>query len=384
MGKSISRQRDLENRFIAERDNLFKEFSYAKKEIQVNFNHQKMELEDAFHQEIVKLYQIHNKQIKTMKLQMRDSQLGDLQEKLKAGKLSRHLSWPIAQSTPKQSLESNISSCTTCGQPQQRIESGSKDMAKTSEEWKVLVRHLKFALNNQKSLFENSLLDEKLKMQSQLEKEREIMEEKIYRRLNNSLQNALKERDNLVKESNCLQSVSKNLLKDMVKSNRKGRNDRVMDSDSDDEENSGDSGVEEKCQKTDKIGNYWRMKYYENQRKHMKKIKEDEERYKEKEQKIIEKYEKNQVEFEEKRVTELNELEIKATKELQKLLMEERLIHKDAIKDLNDKLIEISSENDNLKDKLDEMDLLLGRDVKELHQEMVEKLSLLQDIVAQE
>eukprot|EP00794_Sanderia_malayensis_P015968 gene15968-17576_t len=323
-----------------------------------------------------------------MKLQMRDSQLGDMQEKLKSNKLSRHLSWPIAESTPKHSVDSNSSSCIAC---RQRIattsdQQESKEIAKTSQEWQALVRHLKFALNNQKSLFENSLLDEKIKMQSQLEKERDLMEDKIYRRLNETLQNALKERNSLMKESTHLQSMSKNLLKDMIKTNKKKkqRNDEIIDSDTDGE-NSGDSGVEEKSsQKSDKIGNYWRMKYYESQRRHTKKIKEDEERYKEKERMLREKYEEREAEMEEKRQEELSELETRATKELQKLLREERLIHKDAIKDLSDKLIITSSENDNLKDRLEEMQSLLNADVKELNDELVEKLIQLQEIISHE
>lgn len=379
MGKSFSRQRELEGKLLAERDNLFKEFSCAKREIQTNFNHQRIKLEEAFHQEIEKLYKIHDTQIKTIKLQMRDSQLGDLQEKLK-GKLSRHLSWPIAQSTPKHSQEYEIYFSKS------KADDGrSSELGKSSDEWQILVKHLKFALNNQKSVFENTLIDEKLKMQGQLEKEREVMEEKIFIRLNKTLENALKERDLLLKGN---QQGSRNILKDVMLNNRvgknKGRKKFVVDSDSDDDECSGDSGVEEKRKKSDHSGNYWRIKYMESQRKHLRKVKEDEERYKFKENLMRNKFEKEIEELEQKRIDELNEMEIRSTKELQKLLMEERLMHKDAIKDLNGRLIEMSSENEDLKERLEEMNHLLGTDVSQLHQDLMERLHVLQDVLAQE
>lgn len=389
MGKSLSRQRELERQLLVERDDLFQEFSHAKKEIHRNFNHQKVELEDAFHQEIEKMYEIHDRQIKTIKLQMRDSQLEELQDKLR-GKLSRHLSWPIAESTPKQSIESSIAACTSCGQNGMRIDNKGNSFSerRTSQEWQVLVEHLKFALNNQKALFEGALLEEKFKMQKQLESDRKNMEENIFKRLNETLQYALKERDALLRESNNLQSISKTILTDWdlikeITKNKKVKSDRHAESDSE-EENSGDSGVEEKCKKkTDKRGNYWRIKYTESQRKHLKKTKEIEERFKEQQKNMQDDFETTKNDLKERHFEELREAQMTAAKNLQLLLKEERQIHKDMTKELNSKIIEISTEKDDLKEQLEDMQLLLNSDVCELNKELKEKLELLTTIISQ-
>ena len=387
MGKSLSKQRELEQKYTEERDSLFKEFSFAKKEIEYNFNRQKVVLEDAFHQEIEKLYKIHQGQINTIKLQMRDSQLGDIHEKLR-GKLSRHLSWPIAESTPKQSNECSIAGGSSFGHNELK----SKDMssgedAKTSSEWQALVQHLKFALNNQKSLFENALLEEKLKMRKQLEKEKSMIEENIFKRLNETLQTALKERDNIIRESNNLQNISKNLLSDWVLINEctkrvKSKISRKYDSDSE-EENSADSGMEEKeVTRSDKRGNYWRMKYHESQKKYHKKTKEIEDAFREQEKFMIEDFERNKAEMTEKHTQEMNEVQTIAAKELQKALKEERQIQKGVIKELNEKIISLSSENAELKDKIDELDYFLESDVNELQKELKEKLKLVEELLS--
>lgn len=385
MGKSASKQRELEQKYTEERDSLFKEFSFAKKEIEYNFSRQKFVLEDAFHQEIEKLYKIHQGQINTIKLQMRDSQLGDIREKLR-GKLSRHLSWPIAESTPKQSNECSIAGGSSCGQSELKGKDVSGEDTKTSSEWQALVQHLKFALNNQKSLFENALLEEKLKMRKQLEKEKSVIEENIFKRLNETLQTALKERDTIIRDSSNLQNISKNLLSDWVLINEctkrvKSKISRKYDSDSE-EENSADSGMEEKVTKIDKRGNYWRMKYLESQKKYQKKTKEIEAAFREQEKLMIEDFERNKAEMIEKHSEEMNEVQTIAAKELQKALKEERQIQKGVIKELNEKIISISSENAELIDKIDELDYFLESDVNELQTELKQKLKLVEELLS--
>ena len=388
MGKSVSKQRDIERKFTDERDRLFKEFFCAKKEIQRNFNRQRGELEKAFHIEIDKLYKIHQGQINTMKLQMRDSQLGDFHERWR-GKLNRHLSWPIAESTPKQSHDTSLGESTGCGQSEsgrsgQTVGIGEKE-AKTTADWQILVQHLKFALNNQKALFENALLEEKLKMQKLIEAERAAMEESVFKRLNQTLQSALLERETFREESSKLQNISKTMMSDWVLINeckkRKSTRSRRYDSDSE-EENSGDSGVEEKTTNGDKRGNYWRMKYMESQKKHSKRMKELEEEFKEKEKSLIEELSRTKCSLKDTHVKELNEVQTIAAKELQKSLREERQICKGAIKDLNEKLISMTSENEELKERIDELSYLLDTDVKDLNVELAEKLAILNRILS--
>lgn len=382
MGKSVSRQREIERRFTEERDNLFKEFACAKSEIQRNFNKQRHELEGAFHEEIQKLYKLHEGQINTIKLQMRDSQLGDFHEQF-GGRLSRHLSWPIAENPGTQS--SKAAEDTRLKQCEKIRE---KEGVKTSEEWQILVEHLKFALNNQKALFENALLDEKLKMQKQLEIDRVEMEEKLFKRMNGTLLDAIKERKLIYnKENETLNQISRNILSDWVlikeySKQRDKRRSRVIESESD-EENSEDSGVDERGRrKKDKRGNYWRMKYIECQKKYTKKMLDTKEHYEQREKSMKEDLRCMKTELNEKHLQEINDMQNLAAKELQKSLKEERNTSRGIIKELNEKLKQILKENEELKIKTDDLKLLLNSDVDELQKELIDKLEALKEILS--
>ena len=383
----MSRQREIERKFTEERDKLFKEFSCAKSEIQRNFNKQRHELELAFHQEIQKLYKVHEGQINTIKLQMRDSQLGDLHERLR-GKLSRHLSWPIAESIPKQSNDMTLDGSLQQNQLKQSEKIKEKDENKTSDEWQILVQHLKFALNNQKALFENALLEEKLKMQKQLELERVGVEEKLFKRLNFSLQDALKDRNVILKESDNVNQISRNMLSDWVLikeySKQKDRKKNEMIESDSDEENSGDSGVDERGRTKGKRGNYWRVKYVECQKKYAKKLTDMEEGLKRKEESMKDEIKIVKLELKEKHLQELNDVQNIAAKELQKSLKEERNANKSTIKEMNEKVIKLSNENDELRTKLNELQNLLDSDVNELQNEMREKLEILKEMLSRE
>jgi len=388
MGKSVSKQREMERKFTEERDKLFKEFSCAKSEIQRNFSKQRHELEIAFHDEIQKLYKIHQGQISTLKLQMRDSQLGEVHERLR-GKLSRHLSWPIAESTPKQSndftLTDKSSQQDECNQ---NHNIWRRDESNSIDEWQSLIQHLKFALNNQKSLFESALLEEKRKMQNRLERERIEMEDKLFQRINSTLLESLKDRTKLLKEGDDYNRVSWNdksdwvLLKEYSKQNTT-RQGREIDSDSD-EDNSGDSGVDERGRTKSKRGNYWRMKYIECQKRYAKKMSNLEDSVKRKEMIFNEEMEKMKVELKEKHLQEVNELQNIAAKELQKSLKEERKVCKNAIKEMSEKLVRLSHENDELKEKVNGVEILLCCDVSEAHQEIKKNLENLKDILNRE
>lgn len=386
MGKNLSRQREIERKFTEERDKLFTEFSCAKNEIQRNFNKQRQDLEEAFHEEIQKLYKVHEGQINTIKLQMRDSQLGDLHDKLR-NKLSRHLSWPIAEVAPKQREEIVVNEGQGRNPFKQHEKNVEKDENKTSEEWKALVEHLKFALNNQKALFKNALLDEKDKMQKQLDIERIDMEEKLFKRLNATLLDALKERNMFFKESESLHQISRNILSDwaMMKehSKQRERKKRIADSESD-EENSGDSGLDEKRRGKDRRGNYWRVKYVECQKKYAKKLSDMEEDVKAKENSFKEGIEFVRTELQEKHLQEINEVQNLAAKELQKSLKEERNASRKALKNTYEKVDQLTKENDHLRAKIDELQLLLNSDVIELQQELREKLEILKETLSRD
>ena len=198
-------------------------------------------------------------------------------------------------------------------------------------------------------------------------------------------QSALLERETFREESSKLQNISKTMMSDWVLINeckkRKSTRSRRYDSDSE-EENSGDSGVEEKTTNGDKRGNYWRMKYMESQKKHSKRLKELEEEFKEKEKSLIEELSRTKCSLKDTHVKELNEVQTIAAKELQKSLREERQICKGAIKDLNEKLISMTSENEELKERIDELSYLLDTDVKDLNVELAEKLAILNRILS--
>ena len=386
MGKSVSKQREMERKFTEERDKLFKEFSCAKCEIQRNFSKQRHELEIAFHDEIQKLYKVHQGQISTLKLQIRDSQLGEVHEKLR-GKLSRHLSWPIAESTPKQSNDVMLTE-KSCQQDEcnQNKKIYRRDESNSIDEWRSLIQHLKFALNNQKSLFESALLEEKRKMQNHLERERIEMEDKLFQRINSTLLENLKDRTKFLKEGdnyNRLFWDDKSdwvLLKEYSKQ-KATKQGRVMDSEDSDEENSGDSGVDEKGRMKSKRGNYWRMKYIECQKRYAKKVSNLEDSFKRKEIIFNEEMEKVKVELKEKHLKEVNEFQNIAAKELQKSLKEERNVCRNIVKEMSEKLVKLSRENDELKEKVDDLETLLCCDVNEAHREIKENLENLKDIL---
>ena len=377
----------MERKFTEERDKLFKEFSCAKIEIQRNFNNQRRELEMAFHQEIEKLYAVHQGQINTIKLQMRDSQLGDLHEKLR-GRLSRHLSWPIAESTPKQSDEIVLSTGSEQNEFRKSIKNHERVEQKTFDEWQILVQHLKFALNNQKALFENALIEEKEKMQKLLEMERVGMEEKLFKRINSTLIEKLKDRDRILSDGENGTQLPWNMLSDwvLIKEYSKQQDTKraqLIDTDSD-EENSGDSGVDERGRTKGKRGNYWRMKYIECQKRNTKKLSDMEESVKRKEESLKEEIEKVKKEVNDKHLKEMNDVQNIAAKELQKSLKEERISCKNKIKEMNEKIVALSNENDELRRKINELHFSLGCEMSEVHQEMKEKLEHLTEILTRE
>ena len=373
MGKGSSKHKELEEKFVEERDKLFDEFLHAKEEIQRKFDHQTEALENKFKTQVQRLQYAHEEQLMTLKLQLRDSQLIKYQELMEC-KRKRYMSWPME--TDHGSVLNFPVIDNSAHAPQNQ----------NMDVWQGLVENLKLALKRQKHSFEMTMMEDKLKLQRQLEAERTMMEENLFKRLNNTLKEALRERDSLVNETALLQNISTNIFTNSRISGRrrKGAPERSGYDSGDEVDTSADSGVDENSKKVDRKGNYWRTKYFDAQRKFLRKIQETEQIHNERERLLTESFEERKRELKQQHFDELNDVQIISARELQKLLKEERDMQKDLIRELNGKIIQLSNENEQLKERVETLDNFVGGDVLYIQHEMTEKLLVLKTILEQE